>query len=262
MSSSSVLGDDARVAPSVSVAVGVFVAYVVAFIGLTATSDAAYDEWFATGSNAWRSAVVSLAAASVVLVLFLAWARWDGVFRDRERLWMSRALRVPPVLFAGGIVLHLALVDWSAVGLDLLVPVVLAGVGVGFAEETMFRGIVLRALRTHGRPEAWVMMISSVWFGFFHLTNLANGSPLGATLGQCITASLTGVALYLFRRWSGRLLPAMVAHGLWDISVFLPASDAGIVASLLLQVAVGAVSVVAIVVIFRARAVAGTPSTP
>ena len=44
----------------------------------------------------------------------------------------------------------------------------------------------------------------------------------------------------------------MVAHGLWDMSVFLPASDNGIVTNLLVQVAaVTVAAVIAVIVMFR-----------
>lgn len=244
-------GSRRRGQPSVSVAFGVFVVYVIVFIGLTSTSGAAYDEWWSSGANAWRSGVLSLAAASVVLIAFLAWARWDHVFRDPERLWMSRALLVPVVLFVVGIVAHLATVDWGAVGLGLLVPTLLAGIGVGFVEETMFRGIILRALRAAGRREAAVMLLSSAWFGLFHLTNILNDQSVSRTVVQVVVVSAIGVVLYLFRRRSGSLVPAMVAHGLWDISLFLPTTAAGETVTLVFQIAVFVAAVVAAVGIVR-----------
>ena len=91
-----------RVAPSVPVAVGVFIAYVVAFIGLSSTSGIPYDEWFDSGANAFRTAVIPLLAGSAVLIVFLLWARWDWVFKDPQRLPMYGFLWVPIALFAGG----------------------------------------------------------------------------------------------------------------------------------------------------------------
>ncbi len=166
-----------RVAPSVPVAIGVFIAYVVVFIGLSSTSGIDYDDWFDSGANAFRTAVIPLIGGTLVLIAFLVWARWDWVFKDPERLPMSGALRVPLVLFVLGVVVHFAVADWSEAPGDLILAILAAGILVGFAEETMFRGIILRSLRTNLRPESWVMLISSLWFGFFHLTNLLNGSP-------------------------------------------------------------------------------------
>jgi len=123
---------------------------------------------------------------------------------------------------------------------------------VGFAEETLFRGIILRSLRINLRPEAWVMLISSVWFGFFHLTNIANGSPVGGVLLQCTQASAAGVVLYLFRRVRGLLLTGMIAHGLWDMSVFLPARTGTIaLLNLGVQVVVGIAAVIAAIILLR-----------
>jgi membrane protease YdiL (CAAX protease family) len=101
-----------------------------------------------------------------------------------------------------------------------LLAIVAAAVLVGFAEETLFRGIILRALRNGGRSESVVVLFSSLWFGFFHLTNLIVGAG-ASVIGQCIFASLAGVGLYLARRGTGVLVAGMVMHGLWNLSTFL-----------------------------------------
>ncbi len=241
-----------RIAPSVPVAIGVFVAYVVVVIGLMSTAGIDYDDIFATGANAFRTAVIPLIGGSLVLIAFVFWARWDGVFKDPERLPMSGLLWVPVVILVVGIAAHLAIADWAEAPTDLLLAIVAAGVLVGFAEETLFRGIILRSLRTNLRPEAWVMLISSVWFGFFHLTNLLVGSPVGGVLFQCIQASVAGVVLYLFRRVRGLLVMGMIAHGLWDMSVFLPPPSGTLtVVNLGIQVLVSVSAVVAAIIIVR-----------
>jgi uncharacterized protein len=164
------------------------------------------------------------------------------------------------VIWVVGIAAHLAIADWAEAPTDLLLAIVAAGVLVGFTEETLFRGIILRSLRTNLRPEAWVMLISSVWFGFFHLTNLLVGSPAGGVLFQCLQASVAGVVLYLFRRVRGLLVVGMIAHGLWDMSVFLPAPTGTItVVSLGIQVLVSVSALVAaIIIVRRDRAIAVT----
>ena len=241
-----------RIAPSVPVAIGVFVAYVVVFIGLAATAGIDYADWFATGSNAFRTAVIPLIGGALVLIAFVLWARWDFVFKDPARLPMYGFLWVPVAIFAVGIVVHFAIADWANTPTDLLLAIVAAGVLVGFTEETLFRGIILRSLRTDLRPEAWVMLISSVWFGFFHLTNLVVGSPVGGVLFQCVQASAAGVVLYLFRRVRGLLVVGMIAHGLWDMSVFLPPPSGTIaIANLGVQILVFVTAVIAAVIVVR-----------
>ena len=95
-----------RIAPSLPVAIGVFIAYVVVFIGLSASSGIDYADWFATGGNAFRTAVVPLIGGCLVLIAFVLWARWDWVFKDPARLPMYGFLWVPVALFALGIVVH------------------------------------------------------------------------------------------------------------------------------------------------------------
>ncbi|MBP2457334.1 membrane protease YdiL (CAAX protease family) [Clavibacter michiganensis] len=96
------------------------------------------------------------------------------------------------------------------------------------------------------------MLGTSLVFGLFHLTNLINGSPVSAVANQVLLAVLSGAILYAFRRVTGLLLAGMVAHGLWDASLFLPAAPATIasgVVGLALLVAVPLAGLVALVVV-------------
>ena len=210
-----------RIAPSIPVAFGVFVAYSVVFIGLSGSSLIPYDDWFDSSANIFRAAVLPLAAGALLLILFLLWARWDFVFRDPERLPLPGFLRALLVLYVVFMVAVFAVADWGSVG-DKLLPILLAGLLVGFAEELLFRGIILRALRTKLRPEAWVILISSVWFGAFHLLNVITGlNPVSAVF-QMFIAAAGGVFLYMFRRFRGVLVLPMIVHALWDAANFLP----------------------------------------
>ncbi len=201
------------------------VVYSVLVIGTMLTSGLAYDELFETADNAWKSAVPALGIGAAFLVALTAYARWDFVWRDPARLRMSPLLWAPVVLMVAGFLLRFAGLEWSAIERDLLIAIVLAGIGVGFAEELLFRGIVLRCLRTGGRSEARAALITAVGFGTFHLTNLALGT--GATvLVQVFLATMSGFTLYLARRSTGLIVTGMVIHGLWDISTFFSGTAA------------------------------------
>jgi len=211
---------DDRIRPRAAVAIGVAVLYTVAFISIPVVSGIEYADWFDTAENAARTGIAGLAAGSAVLLAFLALARWDMLWRDPARLPMSWLLWTPPLLFALVIGVRLVGIEWSVVPGRLLLAIVAAGVLVGFAEEMMFRGIFLRGMRTGGRAEGRAMLWTTLAFGALHLPNVFLGTGL-AGLAQVPLAALTGVTLYLFRRGFGVIVPAMVAHGLWDISAFL-----------------------------------------
>jgi hypothetical protein len=211
----------ARVRVGIPAATVVFVVYSIIFIGLLKQSGTPYADMLDTADSTLQGPVRSLAAGSVWLVVFLLWARWDHVFTDWRRLRMGFWLWLPAGLMVVAFAMQFAGVSWGEFTGAHLMWIVVAAVLVGFAEETLFRGIILRALREGGRREGVVVLVSSLWFGLFHLTNLVTGSSVTSVIQQVVIASMAGVALYLWRRGTGLLVAGMVIHGLWDMSSFL-----------------------------------------
>jgi membrane protease YdiL (CAAX protease family) len=250
-----------RIRVGLPAATVVFVVYAAIFIGLLKQSGIPYTDLVKTAENTLNGPVRSLVAGTIFLVAFLVWARWDHVFKDWTRMRMGFWLWLPAGLMLVVIGLQLAGVDWGKFTGAHLMWILVAGVLVGFAEETLFRGIILRALREGGRSEGFAVLTSSLWFGWFHLTNLIVNEPVGAVIQQCVIASMAGIGLYLWRRGTGTLVGGMVIHALWDMSGFLLAAHI-IDGSLLPQLGstVGylayLVMVVALVVIWRRRDVA------
>lgn len=213
-------------APSWKVALLIIIGYTLIMPGLMAVSGVPYDDLFLTVDNAFKGVLIPLAAGAVFLVAVLAWLRWDHVFGDPGRLPMSWLLWAPVVLMALGAVIRLFGVPGD-IPFDLIGVIIACGILVGFTEETLFRGILLRALRAGERPEVQIALIVSLAFGLFHLTNLGVGSPVAAVIVQVVIASISGFVLYLARRAFGLLLAGMVLHGIWDMSTFLLVTEDG-----------------------------------
>ncbi|MGF0118645.1 CPBP family intramembrane glutamic endopeptidase [Promicromonospora sp. Marseille-Q5078] len=207
-------------APSVRAATAVFVAYAVVVVGLMRLSGIDYDHLFDTTRSTLLGAVLPLAAGAVLLGVVLWRTGWaaSGVFRDATRLRMG-VLWALPVVMVLVVALTLASVDWGAFDAGHLLVVLLAALLVGFTEDTLFRGIILRALRGALRSEASAAVLTTVWFGLFHLTNLLLGEP-GAVL-QVVFAALSGFGFYVARRGFGALVAGMALHAAWDFSTFL-----------------------------------------
>lgn len=123
-------------------------------------------------------------------------------------------------LFVVTIVLRLVFIKWGEVPTDLLLVVIAVGIGVGFAEEMALRGVFLRGMRTNGRSEGRAVLWTTIAFGLLHIPNIFLGVGLLGMI-QLVLDALTGFVLYLFRRRFAWIVPAMIAHGIWDISVFL-----------------------------------------
>ncbi len=177
-----------RIEPSVGVAVAVVLAYMVVVNAIQVTAGIDYQDWFDTAHNAVRTAVIPLAVANVLLLGFVAWARWDIFWRDPERLPMSGLAKAILALFGLTVLARLAWLDWADVPGDLLLALLATGVLVGLAEELVFRGVVLRCLRTGNRPESWAALWTALGFGLFHLPNVFMGTGL-AGLSQIVLAA-------------------------------------------------------------------------
>ena len=231
-----------RMSPTPLVGSIAVLVYIVVVFGLQLSSGIPYAEWTSTTAHTVRAAVIPLAVGSVLLIAFLAYARWDIVWRDPERLKTTTAMKIAMGLFIVLVVIRLVGVDYASAGVALVLVVVLTGVLVGFAEEALFRGIFLRCMRTGAHAVLW----TAVAFGLFHLPNLIVGSGIGQ-LAQVVLAGISGVTLYLFRRNRGLILVAMIAHGIWDISTFLSGSHGADWAALL-SFAIFPIGVIAAVV--------------
>lgn len=209
-----------RFSPSAATGTLCLIAYIAVFYGIAQASGIDYGEWFANANNAIHSALIPLVAGSILLIAFLVLSRWNAVWRDPVRLPTNRLHVTLIYLFVVTIVLRLVFIKWGEVPTDLLLVVIAVGIGVGFAEEMALRGVFLRGMRTNGRSEGRAVLWTTIAFGLLHIPNIFLGVGLLGMI-QLVLAALTGFVLYLFRRRFAWIVPAMIAHGIWDISVFL-----------------------------------------
>ena len=104
-----------RIEPSIGVAIAAALAYMVVCSGIQLSSGIEYKDWFDNADNAYRTAVLPLAVCSALLAAFLAWARWDIVWRDPGRLMMSTLMRAILILFLVAVALRLVGIQWGDV---------------------------------------------------------------------------------------------------------------------------------------------------
>jgi sodium transport system permease protein len=119
---------------------------------------------------------------------------------------------------------------WSTLALVALTPAI--------CEEALFRGPILRGLRTRAGPAAAVAL-TGLLFGVFHIE-----------LSRILPTSLLGILLSLIALKSGSILPAMLAHFLNNASLVVLATlrvdeklaEIGTAASVLIFVASAALT--------------------
>ena len=209
-----------RVQPTIPVGITVAVVYTVILSTIQQQSGIKYDEFFDNAHNAWRGPVFSLAIGSVLLLAFVAWARWDMLWRDPERLPMSRLAWILLGAFTLLVVIRGVGIAYADVDTSLLTAIACLGVLVGLSEELLFRGIFLRCMRNGQMSEGAAALWTATAFGLFHLPNVFLGTGVTGLL-QVLLAGLSGIALYYFRVAWGAIAVAMVMHGVFDATTFL-----------------------------------------
>lgn len=218
-----------RIKPSVGVGVGIWALYAAVVVGIQKTSGIAYDEWGDTAANLWRTAVLSLAAGAVLLIVAATWLGWwRQSLRDDHRVRIAWTL-IAPAIYVVIVINNLVVTDWGTLGTDFLLAAIALGVLVGFSEELLCRGLLLVGLRGRLREVA-VWALTCLMFGVIHGLNILLGQPVGSTMQQVVVAGGQGSAFYILRRYFGTLVLAMALHGLWDASIFMHETSGGEVA--------------------------------
>ncbi|MEP9395670.1 CPBP family intramembrane glutamic endopeptidase [Gordonia sp. VNK1] len=233
-----------RVTPKVWIGITIWALYTVLVFAVQKAIGIPYDEWGDSAANLWRGAVISLAAGAALMALMatvLGW--WRPALFDDGRSTMRWAWAAPiAMLVLLGV--NLTATDFGEIGTGFLVAAIVLGIGVGFSEEFMARGLLLVGLRSQ-LSERWVWILTSVLFGAFHLINILLGAPVTQTVIQVVTASLSGCIFYVTRRLTGSLFMAMVLHGAWDFSTFVQGHAPAFAPPASLIVIVGIVAAVA-----------------
>jgi uncharacterized protein len=237
------LGSDSSVAPTprvtptdptvgvrrlpVAAFIGIVVVYLLIVQGLGAVLTRALDAEYAaptTIEELWRGISVPVAVSLVFVygvVAVLGW--WRPVLIDHKpvRRWVRLLAIIMVVTVLAGIN-YAGLADKDA---GFVVLLLLTALGVGFAEEGMFRGLGVTTFRVNGFPEARVALWSSVIFGLAHATNLFSEGP--KAFAQVLATAVAGYFFYLIRRSSGGLVVPAVLHGLWDFGLITSSVVAG-----------------------------------
>lgn len=84
----------------------------------------------------------------------------------------------------------------------------------GFAEEALFRGVVLQSFLPRGDFAA--VFISSAIFGILHFSNYSSWTGIKPTIAQVIFAFLFGIAAAGITLFTGSIVLVVLAHGLYD----------------------------------------------
>ena len=91
--------------------------------------------------------------------------------------------------------------------------------GIGFAEEIYFRGIICNLWEDRGVKKA--VAVSAILFGVCHLMNVLGGAGIAETILQICFALLYGIVVSLIFIRSKSIWPCIILHAFHDFCSFI-----------------------------------------
>ena len=104
---------------------------------------------------------------------------------------------------------------------EQVIFITLKMLGVGFAEEILFRSFLMKAIMNKSTTAA--VIVSSTVFGMIHIFNLLYGADTTATLAQVVFATALGLMFSMFFFKTNNIVPCVICHSFINMtSIFLP----------------------------------------
>ena len=167
---------------------------------------------------------VNILLSVIAVLVLLKTNSWDQVFLSRPRGGVP-SVRIYAPLAAVLAITAVASIATSGItvsSVSNLIYLVLLSLSVGFVEELLFRGIIIRAWLKKGVYVA--VGVSTALFGLGHLMQLMSGQSAFGTVLQIVFSLVLGLALALVvvRTWS--IWGVIVFHALFDFVQFVSTS--------------------------------------
>lgn len=217
-----------RLKPSLRNGLLVALLYVVYFSIALKLSCVGYENIADSPNNVLKAVVLPMLSGTILLTAIAKWSGWwNDLWHDKHKIRGHSWMHLFAILMAVGIVASLVSAKWGNATGQMIAYLFLGTAMVGYSEELLFRGMVLRGARGSGLSELKVMLAVALSFGLFHGANLFLGQDLTATIQQIVFATINGAVFCMIFRKSGLLIVPMILHGLWDFSVFLKEATLG-----------------------------------
>lgn len=176
---------------------------------------------YASAQEARFSVISETILTLMVLFYIRRYASWPaagyGAFSWRRALWVAPIL-LPTLIYAAYLLSAIGAARPSGTAILGVAAVALMTLLVGFAEETTFRGILLRGEMAAGRNVFVAMLVSAIGFSLLHSVNVFAGMAPAEMLGQLRDTLLVGLCLAPLALLTGNLIPLVIWHFLWDFS--------------------------------------------
>lgn len=202
--------------------------YTVYFTVALMLSGVGYEHITDNAYNVLKAIILPLAGGAVLLTVIAKWSGWwKDLWHDEYKIKGHRWMHLFAIIMVIGIISNLVASKFGNTTLQMVGYIFIGTALVGYAEELLFRGILLRGARGSGLSELKVMLVVAFSFALFHGVNFFLGQNIVSTLQQVAFAFFIGAVFYMIFRKSGLLIVPMILHGLWDFSVFTRGATLG-----------------------------------
>jgi len=209
-----------RLKPTLFNALIIVAVYVVILIIIQKFSGVPYTDVAKSSKNMLHGILIPVAIASITLTIIALWSGWwKDIWRDKYKIKDHAWMHIFLILVVLGIIGNFFNGNISS-DTSFIVYAFIATAIVGYSEELLTRGLLIRGARGSGFTEVKVFFIVMLVFGFLHGLNVINGQTVIKTIQQIIFASLTGGVYYTIYRKNGLLVVPMILHAFWDFSIF------------------------------------------
>ncbi|MCH3972984.1 MAG: CPBP family intramembrane metalloprotease [Oscillospiraceae bacterium] len=162
----------------------------------------------------WTQSIFIWASAMIAILFFLVKNKnvsCIGYARPKWNALRSLLFLLPLILVA----LSGCINGASSSNRSLFFSNLVLTLGIGFAEETYFRGIILKNWYEN-RSEKKAVIVSALLFGGTHLMNVLGGASLGTTILQIFFALFYGVIMAIIFIRLESIYPCIFLHFLHD----------------------------------------------
>ncbi|MEK5206741.1 CPBP family intramembrane glutamic endopeptidase [Psychrobacillus sp. FSL H8-0510] len=160
--------------------------------------------------------LISFIPTALFLLFYFSWKRKWTYYGFKREIKRANWILYLPLLI---ILIVLCLQGFSSQPLETIIFYVGFAILIGFVEESIYRGIMIKILLPRGILPA--ILTSSILFSVTHMLNLLSGQSLGQTGLQLAYSFLIGIVLAQLFIKTGNILPLILFHSLHNLIQFL-----------------------------------------
>lgn len=135
---------------------------------------------------------------------------------DFKKQFSGFVIMLPVLLFAAwNVVLHFAT---GGVRAENHAYALMLGLAPAVFEEVLFRGVFIHNLKANGRSPMAMLLISAIFFGIVHMTNIVGAQHIVNVIVQAGYAIVIGLVFSAIYIKTGDLLSVVIAHAVIDIT--------------------------------------------